>query len=194
MKRRDQRGAAMVEFAIILPLVLLLTFGLIDFGFAFADAAGIKSAGRSGARIGSALSKQPGQLQSIVAAVNSGLLNSTRAQATELVVYAAPPVGFSAPDTCSGSGSTSLCFDQVIPVNAPDHFAPTGADLAQWDNNVHFEDACPAIGNHVSAWKLAVTVKANYPFLSHFFGANIKLHETVVIDLEPTSTGNCAPS
>jgi hypothetical protein len=187
----------MVEFALILPLVLLLTFGLIDFGFAFADAAGIKSAGRSGARIGSALSKQPGQLQSIAAAVNAGLGNSTRAQATELVVYAAPASGFTAQDTCpqgTTGGSGSVCFDQIIAANAPDRFVPSAADLATWDSDLHFMDACPAVGNHVSVWKLLVTVKANYPFLSGFFGKNIKLKETVVIDLEPTSTGSCAPS
>lgn len=184
----------MVEFALILPLVLVLTFGLIDFGFAFADTAGIKSAGRSGARIGSALSKQPGQLQSIVAAVNAGLGNSTRAQATELIVYTAPPGGFTVPSSCSGSGAGSLCFDQVIPANAPDLFTPSATDLSQWDSNLHYEDACPAVGSVVSAWKLAVTIRANYPFLSGFFGTNIKLKETVVIDLEPTSSGNCAPS
>jgi hypothetical protein len=184
----------MVEFAIILPIVLLLTFGLIDFGFAFADAAGIKSAGRSGARIGSALSKQPGQLRSIVAAVNAGLGNSTRAQATELIVYAAPPQNFTVPNSCSGSGSGSLCFRQVIPANVPDVFNPSQPDLDQWDNNVHWADACPAIGNTVSAWRLAVVVKASYPFLTRFVGANVKLHETVVIDLEPTSTGNCKPT
>ena len=163
LRQRDQRGAAMVEFALILPLVLVLTFGLIDFGFAFADAAGIKSAGRSGARIGSALSKQPGQLQSIVAAVNAGLGNSTRAQATELLVYTAPPGGFTVPSTCSGSGAGSLCFDQVIPANAPDIFTPSATDLPQWDNNLHFEDACPAVGNKVTAWKLAVVVKSQLP-------------------------------
>jgi hypothetical protein len=187
----------MVEFAIILPLVLLLTFGLIDFGFAFADAAGIKSAGRSGARIGSALSKQPGQLQSIVAAVNAGLGNSTRAQATEIIVYVAPPATFNAPNSCAAGtsgGPSFLCYDQVIPANAPDVFNPNGTDLAAWDAALHFQDACPAVGNKVTAWKLDVTVKANYPFLTRLFGANIKLHETVVIDLEPTSSGSCAPS
>jgi Flp pilus assembly protein TadG len=196
-KRRDERGAAMVEFAIILPLVLLLTFGLIDFGFAFADAAGIKSATRSGARIGSALSKQPGQLQSIVAAVNAGLANSTRAQATEIVIYAAPPAGFSAPSTCAGgttASSSSMCFGQVIPANVPDRFTLTQGDADAWDNALHFQDACPAVGNTISAWRLSVTVKATYPFLTNMMGPNIHLHETVVIDLEPTSTGNCAPS
>jgi hypothetical protein len=196
-KRRDQRGAAMVEFALILPIVLLLTFGLIDFGFAFADAAGIKSATRSGARIGSALSKQPGQLQSITAAVNAGLGNSTRAQATEIVVYTASPNGFTPPSSCpqgTTTSSASMCFDQVIPANAPDRFFPSQADVAQWDSALHYQDACPAIGTQVSAWKLHVTVKATYPFLSNFFGPSIKLKETVLIDLEPTSTGNCKGS
>ncbi len=197
-KRRDERGAAMVEFAIILPLVLLLTFGLIDFGFAFADAAGIKSATRSGARIGSALSKQPGQLQSITTAVNAGLGNSTRAQATEIVVYAAPPNGFNAPSSCSAGTtvtSTSMCFDEIIPPNVPDRFFPSQSDVDNWDANVHYQDACPAVGNKISAWKLSVTVKATYPFLTKLIGsANINLHESVLIDLEPTSTANSAPS
>ena len=70
-----------------------------------------------------------------------------------------------------------------------------GAGATTWDNSVHFEDACPAVGNHVTAWKLAVIVRASYPFLSTgFFGQNIKLKETVVIDLEPTSTAICTPS
>ena len=188
----------MVEFALILPLVLVLTFGLIDFGLAFADAAGIKSATRSGARIGSALSKQAGQLKSIAAAVNAGLGNSTRAQATELTVYAAPPQNFTVPTSgCGGTtdGQGGLCFDQTIPADAPDVFNPLPADLTNWDKNVSWEDACPAVGNTVTAWKLAVVVKAQYPFLaSGLFGANINLKETVVIDLEPTSLGVCSPS
>jgi Flp pilus assembly pilin Flp len=32
---RDERGAAMVEFALVLPLLAILLFGMIDFGRAF---------------------------------------------------------------------------------------------------------------------------------------------------------------
>src|SRR5213592_763634 len=31
----DQRGAALIEFVLVLPLVLMLLFGMIDFGKAF---------------------------------------------------------------------------------------------------------------------------------------------------------------
>ena len=31
----DERGVALVEFALVLPLILLLLFGMIDFGKAF---------------------------------------------------------------------------------------------------------------------------------------------------------------
>jgi Flp pilus assembly protein TadG len=199
LRHRDQRGAAMVEFALILPLVLILTFGAIDFGFAFSDAAGIKSATRSGARIGSALSKQGGQLQSIVNAVNASLGNSVRAQAVELVVYTAPPNSFNAPTSCAPNtvtaSSASICYDEVIAVSAVDRFTPGATNDTTWDNSVHWEDACPAVGNVPSTWKLSVVVKAQYPFLTPGilgFAKNLNFKEQVVIDLEPTSTGNCA--
>jgi hypothetical protein len=198
----------MVEFALVLPLVLLLTFGAIDFGFAFSDAAGIKSATRSGARIGSALSKQGGQLQSIANAVNASLGNSVRAQAVEFVIYAAPPGGFSAPNSCPGApasgrftilvaSASSLCFDQGILPGDPDNFSPGATNDTNWDNAVHFEDACPAIGNVPTAWKLSVMVKAQYPFLTPGIlgvAKNLNFKEQIVIDLEPTSTGSCSPS
>ncbi len=35
LRRRDEKGASLVEFAIILPIFALLLFGLIDFGMVF---------------------------------------------------------------------------------------------------------------------------------------------------------------
>lgn len=47
---RDQRGAAMVEFAIILPLLLLVVFGILQFGLLFYNYLDLTSATRDGAR------------------------------------------------------------------------------------------------------------------------------------------------
>ena len=44
-------GTASVEFALILPLLLALLFGIIEFGFVFKDQLSIQQAAREGARI-----------------------------------------------------------------------------------------------------------------------------------------------
>lgn len=45
-------GGAMIEFALVLPLLLLVTFGIIEFSIALYDKAVITNASREGARAG----------------------------------------------------------------------------------------------------------------------------------------------
>jgi Flp pilus assembly protein TadG len=52
MLRHNQKGAATVEFAIILPLLLLLIFGMIEFSLLMYNKAMITNASREGARRG----------------------------------------------------------------------------------------------------------------------------------------------
>jgi Flp pilus assembly protein TadG len=47
-----ERGAALVEFAIIVPFLILIVFGMIDFGVAFADYQNVRSGTREAARLG----------------------------------------------------------------------------------------------------------------------------------------------
>ena len=51
-KLKENRGAAAVEFAIVLPLVLVLLFGIIEFSLILYDKAVITNASREGARQG----------------------------------------------------------------------------------------------------------------------------------------------
>lgn len=48
----SQRGAAVVEFAIVLPLLLVILFGIIEFSFLLYDKAMLTNASREGARVG----------------------------------------------------------------------------------------------------------------------------------------------
>lgn len=49
---RRQRGAAAIEFAIVLPLLIVLVFGIIEFSICLYDKAVITNASREGARAG----------------------------------------------------------------------------------------------------------------------------------------------
>jgi Flp pilus assembly protein TadG len=51
-KMKSQRGIAAVEFALVLPILVLLAFGIIEFSLALYDKAVITNASREGARAG----------------------------------------------------------------------------------------------------------------------------------------------
>ena len=49
---RHDRGQAVLEFALVLPILLLLLFGIIEFGIVFHDNLVLNQAAREGARLG----------------------------------------------------------------------------------------------------------------------------------------------
>jgi Flp pilus assembly protein TadG len=69
---RGQEGASAVELAIVMPLLLILAFGIIEFSIALYDKAMITNASREGARAG-VLFRTPqlcgADLQGVVASV-----------------------------------------------------------------------------------------------------------------------------
>lgn len=50
---RDDRAQALVEFAMVLPLLLILVFGIIDFGRALQAYVTVNNSSREGGRLGS---------------------------------------------------------------------------------------------------------------------------------------------
>ena len=51
-KARADEGASAVEFALVLPVLILILFGIIEFGVAFAQQLSLNSGARQGARLG----------------------------------------------------------------------------------------------------------------------------------------------
>jgi len=54
-REHRERGASLVEFALIAPLLLLLLFGIIEFGFAWRDKIVVGNAVQTSTRVGAAL-------------------------------------------------------------------------------------------------------------------------------------------
>jgi Flp pilus assembly protein TadG len=95
-RQRTQSGASAVEFALVLPLLVLLAFGIIEFSMALYDKAMITNASREGARAGIAFRVPPVSDDEIVNVVNTYLGNS-------LITFAGPAA---AATTVTRNGST----------------------------------------------------------------------------------------
>jgi Flp pilus assembly protein TadG len=59
MMRRNRTGAAIVEFALVVPLLLVLLWGIVDIGRAFYTLNNLASAVREGARTAAVMATDP---------------------------------------------------------------------------------------------------------------------------------------
>lgn len=50
-RQRSERGASLVEFALVAPLLILLVLGIIEFSWAFAQNLNVRHGAREGARL-----------------------------------------------------------------------------------------------------------------------------------------------
>jgi Flp pilus assembly protein TadG len=68
-----ERGAAAVEFALILPLLIVLVFGIVQFSIAYNRAQGLHAAAREGARLASLPQTTQGDISARVTSALSGV-------------------------------------------------------------------------------------------------------------------------
>jgi Flp pilus assembly protein TadG len=100
MRCTEEAGAVAVEFALVLPILILLVFGSVEFGLALYNKEVIANAGREGARAGIIIGNPrptATQITTVVKAYLTGAgLNATQATVTvkaEDVVQGCPASG-----------------------------------------------------------------------------------------------------
>ena len=70
------RAQSLVEFALVVPLLLILVFGIIDFGMGLSRWIVITNATREGARLG-AVGRPPAEVEAKTIAASSGIIDSS---------------------------------------------------------------------------------------------------------------------
>jgi Flp pilus assembly protein TadG len=85
-KERSQRGIALLEAAIVFPLLILLTFGLMEYGWLFLNCQHITNAARQGARTG----VRPDATNAEVQAAVRSILNSVGIEDGQYTVTFSP--------------------------------------------------------------------------------------------------------
>jgi len=84
IKRENERGANLVEFALVIPLLLLMLVGVADLGRAFRTYIAITNAAREGARFASRLPAAEVQIKD--AAIEEAALSGLALSADDIAI------------------------------------------------------------------------------------------------------------
>ncbi len=185
-RARGDDGAAMVEAAIVMPLLMLLVFGIIEWGLAFLTATSTNSAARSGARTASALTLNTTYADQARMAVESNLSGAIPfATPLELWIYEVPYT--SPPGSPYPNGQTSwVCGTNCIKYT-------WNAATSHFDNA---QGAWPAASMVVCGTpdtfdSVGVYLKVRHNFVTNFFGSSKIIAEHTIMRLEPQPAASC---
>lgn len=106
---RSDSGASLPEFALVLPLLLIMLFGIVEFGIAFNRAQAVEAAAREGARLASLSSTNAGDVST---RVNDSLVG---------IPFVNPPTVTISPSLCAGRQGEAVTVQVTAqhPVNIP---------------------------------------------------------------------------
>lgn len=173
----NERGAAMVEFAIIAIVLLSLAFGTFEMGSAWSDSQLLTQAARSGARNATQLGKNAAADSFAVESIEAAL-GDLRDDVTRIVIYDANAVDGSMPPACVAAnppGVAGLCS-----VYEKNDFGTYGA----WADGAWLPS--DRVNTPQSADYLGVRVEVARPYVTGFFnGSTFAMADTTVMRVEP---------
>src|ERR1700687_3250520 len=118
LRTQGSPAQALVEFALLLPVMLLLLLGLVDFGRAYVAGISLEGAAREGARLASTLAIPTG---------SNGTCALSTATAKWCQDVTDRGIQAAQPETVIDANIT-ICIATVVPPAAPPACAATAAD------------------------------------------------------------------
>jgi hypothetical protein len=181
---RGETGAVLIEFAIILPLLVMITFGIVEYSGAYHNSAIAADAVRAGGRVGSAIATDPSYTTAITDAVDAALATLPADEPQELWIYKADAAGYpGSGNDFSSCGANCIKYVWNRAAKAFDTGNPQGGG---WLASTH--QVCTQPFD-----ELGVYVKLDHQFATGLFGASITLQDHSVFRFEPVPASVCAP-
>ena len=201
-RSKRQRGQALVEFTVVVPVFMFLLLGMMEFGFAFSDRLTLGNATREGARVGASLvtgstttctGDPAGVDTSIVASMQfilkSGGSDVDLSHINSIRIFKASSTGTqvggyvntwtyttgAGPDADSGPGVERLDFSP----------SSTGWTACSRDNGSGNPDSIGVSINY--QYQLRTPLAAVASLLGFSQGSSINIVDTTVMSLNPTS-------
>jgi hypothetical protein len=188
----DERGAVLIEALIVIPVLMMITLGVIEYGGAYREDATVAAATRAGARTASALSKQDFGVTTADAGVTTAnavasVLQSLGSKAPQqLWIYQVNASASCAPPSFSGcTYKIGYGWDSV---NKKFNTSLLAGSTA-WPGTK--QSACAGgIIDQIGVW-----VTVNHTAVTHMFGTGRALTGKTIMRLEPfVGAGSCAAS
>jgi hypothetical protein len=197
--RSSERGAAVIEAAIVTPVFFLFIFGLFEFGLLFRDSLTTDNASHQGARAASVGGGRADADYLIIRSVEHGMQAMDLQQLDYIVVFKADGPDDEVPVPCLSASQTYDPANPTAPAcnryTAVDFFAElddpvTGQDTGNFRCGVSSVDRfwCPADRiTSLSAGTdyVGIHVQTQHDFITGMFGSGRGLSETSIIRLEP---------
>ena len=172
----EDRGATLVEAAIVLPVFFLLVFGVLEFGFGFKNWLSINHAAREGARVAVAAADQVRADQFALEALTEGLVGDGMLDAVAFVTIGhAGDADENGPRTNLYTPAGTACGWTPCPdidinpsFEADVKWPPSARDVELPDVD-----------------RLKVTIRFSHEYLTGFVGDNVTWTATKVMRIEP---------
>jgi Flp pilus assembly protein TadG len=189
-RRHDERGTALIELTIVVPILVLVVFGIIEFGTAWGNKLKVETAARGGARVGSALGATRLADYNLLQSVRSVLSDNGLENVDYVVVFKTTSANGAIPSGCSGatpvsqSGKCNVYTGSQLSSLSPSQFSGTTA----CDTTALDKYWCPTARQsvqHLGPDYLGVWVKSNSSTLTNLFSTPLGLESRAVMRIEP---------
>jgi hypothetical protein len=208
-RSRRAAGQSLVEFTLIIPVFLMILFGMIEFGFVFTHDLTVEYATREGARVGAALANgaDPSgcsgtawqKVDPLVIAAVERVLQSPGSQivisnVSQIVIFKADPT----------TGANAGTYQDVWTKSAGGGPIPQGStdalnfDDAKWHNGSDVWKSCSRTNALPTPDSIGVSLTYTYTFqtplaaILRFFGGagstTLTITDQTVMQLNPAAT------
>jgi Flp pilus assembly protein TadG len=178
-RERGQKGAVAIEAAILTPILLLLVFGIVEFGMLFKDWLAVTSSVRAGTRMASAEPRITTFAQDAANQVANEAAALDMGNVEELWVYKAQTTGANAGYPVGGDSNFNACSACV-----KFHWNPSTKKFVAYSTTwtATAQNACTPDANHDS---IGVYLRITHPGVTGLIFGSMTIKEHSVMSLEP---------
>jgi len=190
--RDGERGAALIEAAILLPLFFMLVFGILEFGFAFRNYLTVANGTRDGARTGTTAGTVADSDHQVLQAIADSMSAMDQDDIEQIVVFRATGPDDTVPTSCTLLGSAGQSGADACNVYTPAQFSLAASQFdCGGPGTAPDDDWCPTdreVAVNGPPDYLGVWIKVKYDYITGLFpGGGMTFTDTTIMRLEPRS-------